>query len=111
MSRDKATNSIWVGRLLSALVIAFLALDGSIKLAPLQVVIDTFREMGWPTDVGTIRSLGVILLASTALYAFPGTAILGAILLTAYLGGAVATHVRIGSPMFTHTFLEFTSAC
>jgi hypothetical protein len=103
MSPDKGTITIWVGRLLSALVIAFLVVDGSIKLVPAQPVIDTFKEMGWPTDIGTIRSLGVILLASTALYASPRTAILGAILLTGYLGGAVATHLRIGSPMLTHT--------
>ncbi len=102
MIMDKATNSIWTGRILSALVVAFLVMDGAMKLVPVQVVIDTMKEIGWPTDIGTVRGVGVILLASTALYAFPRTAIIGAILLTGYFGGAVATHIRIYSPIFTH---------
>jgi hypothetical protein len=83
-------------------VILFLLFDGAIKLVPLQVVIDTVIPLGWPTDPALWRALGLVLIASTLLYAFPRTAILGAILITAYLGGAVATHVRIGSPLFSH---------
>ena len=95
-------TAIWSGRILSGLVIAFLTLDGAIKLVPLSVVTDTMGQLGWPSDVATARLLGALTLGSTLLYALPRTAVLGAILLTAYLGGAVATHVRIGSPLFSH---------
>ncbi len=90
------------GRVLSALVIAFFLLDGGIKLVPLQPVVDTMQHLGWPTDAGTLRTLGIMMLAMTALYAHPRTALLGAILMTGYLGGAIATHVRVGSPLFSH---------
>lgn len=89
-----------VGWTLSGLLIAFLLFDGLIKPPPLQPVLNTMPALGWP--VGAARLLGVLTLACTALYAWPRTAALGAILLTAYLGGAVATHVRIGSPLFSH---------
>jgi len=88
------------GWTLSGLLIAFLLFDGAIKLPPLQPVIDTMPQLGWPVEMA--RWLGVLTHACTALYAWPRTAVLGAILLTAYLGGAVATHVRIGSPLFSH---------
>lgn len=97
-----AAKTIWSGRVLSGLVVAFLLFDGAIKLLPAQVVLDTIKELGWPNDIGTARLLGFLTLASTLLYAIPRTSVLGAILLTGYLGGAVATHVRIGSPLFTH---------
>ncbi len=95
-------KAVWAGRVLSGLAILFLTLDGAIKLVPLQVVIDTTAELGWPTDAGTLRALGVVMLAATLLYTVPRTAFLGAILLTGYLGGAIATHARIGSPLFSH---------
>jgi hypothetical protein len=57
-------------------------------------------DLGWNPSIAP--TLGVLLLTSLALYVFPRTAVLGAILLTGYLGGAVATHVRIGNPLFTH---------
>lgn len=94
--------TVWAGRILSGLVVLFLVFDGAIKLVPLQVVIDATAELGWPVDAATLRALGVVLIASALLYAYPRTALLGAILITAYLGGAVATHVRIGSPLFSH---------
>lgn len=93
---------IWAGRALSGLVVTFLLFDGVIKLLPAQVVLDTIKELGWSNDMGTARLLGVLTLVSTILYATPRTSVLGAILLTGYLGGAIATHVRIGSPLFTH---------
>lgn len=86
----------------SGLLIAFLAFDGAIKLVPLQVVLDTSAQLGLPADVASARILGVLTLVCTVLYAIPRTAVLGAILLTAYLGGAVATHFSAGSPLFTH---------
>ncbi|WP_373696648.1 DoxX family protein [Microvirga yunnanensis] len=95
--------AIWTGRALSGLVILFLLFDGGIKLVPLQVVIDTVIPLGWPADPALWRALGVVLLASALLHAHPRTSVLGAVLITAYLGGAVATHLRIGSPLFSHT--------
>lgn len=95
--------SLWTGRTFSALVIAFFLLDAAIKLPPIQPVIDTMAQLGWPADAGTARTLGVVMIASILLYAYRPTSLLGAILLTGYLGGAVATHARIGSPIFSHT--------
>ncbi|UZK64737.1 DoxX family protein [Sphingomonas sp. M1-B02] len=88
---------------LSGLLILFLMVDMGMKFALLQPVIDAHAQLGWPSDAATIRILAAILLIATALYAFPRTSLLGAILITAYLGGAVATHARISSPLFTHT--------
>lgn len=95
------------GWTLSGLLIAFLALDGAIKLVPLQVVLDTSAQLGLPTDVTSARILGVLTLLCTVLYAIPRTAVLGAILMTGYLGGAMATHFSAGSPLFTHLFFGF----
>ena len=95
-------GGVWAGRILSGLVVLFLVLDSAMKLVPLQVVVDTTRDLGWPTDSTTLRALGVVLIASALLYAYGPSSVLGAILITAYLGGAVATHVRIGSPLFSH---------
>lgn len=90
------------GRVMSSLVIAFMLLDAGIKLVPLDVAVTTTAQLGYPQSAAFVRSLGILTLLCTLLYAVPRTAVLGAILLTAYLGGAVATHVRIGSPLFTH---------
>jgi hypothetical protein len=96
----KAGKLVWTGRVLSGLVIAFMLFDSVIKLVVIQPVIDTFRQMGIPESLSI--ELGVIGLVCTVLYAIPRTAVLGAILLTAMLGGAVASHLRIGSPLFSH---------
>jgi hypothetical protein len=93
--------ALWTGRVLSGALIAFLVFDGVIKLVPLQVVIDTTAALGFPPELA--RTLGVLTLGCAALYAWPRTAILGAILLTGYLGGAIAIHLRVGNPMFSHT--------
>ncbi|UYH55378.1 DoxX family protein [Qipengyuania sp. SS22] len=101
------TSSINAGRigwLLSGLAIAFFLLDAAMKIAGLPQVGETAATLGWPTDIGFWRAMGLVLLACTAIYAWPRTAVLGAILLTAYLGGAIATHVRIANPLFSHTF-------
>ncbi len=95
--------SLIAGRAMSGLFIAFFLLDASMKLPPLQPVVDTMSALGWPSDAATARTLGLVMLASLALYVYPTTSLLGAILITGYLGGAVATHARIGSPLFTHT--------
>ena len=95
-------KGLWAGRLMSGLVVAFLAIDVVIKFlrpAPAPVV-ETFAHVGWPLTLAPV--LGTILLVSTALYVIPKTSVLGAILLTGYLGGAVATHLRAGDPLFSH---------
>ncbi|MER9712989.1 DoxX family protein [Mesorhizobium sp. M0174] len=97
-----SSRALWAGRVLSAVVVLFMIFDGVIKLPPLETVTQTMVQLGWPADANVSRILGIIGLVSTALYALPRTSVLGAILLTAYLGGAVATHVRIGSPLFSH---------
>jgi DoxX-like family len=97
----------WSGRLLSGLVIVFLLFDGAIKLVPWPVVTETMDRMGYGSSETLARSLGLITIVCTVLYAVPPTSILGAILLTGYLGGAIASHVRIGSPLFSHVLFGF----
>lgn len=94
-------TALWTGRILSGLVVLFLLFDGAIKLIPLDIVIETSRQLGIPTDLAV--TLGVLTLAGTLLYAYPKTSVLGAVLLTGYLGGAIYVHVRAGSPLFSHT--------
>jgi hypothetical protein len=93
----------WTGRAMSSLVILFMLFDAGIKLLPLQVVTETMDKMGYGSSDNLARGLGLITIVCTALYAVPPTSILGAILLTGYLGGAIASHMRIDSPLFTHT--------
>ncbi len=91
----------WAGYILSGLPAVFLILDTVGKLFKPDVVIKGTVELGYPESV--IVPLGILLLVCTIIYLIPQTAVLGAILLTGYLGGTVATHVRIGNPLFTHT--------
>jgi DoxX-like protein len=110
--RDEATSAnsvhrgsaafVWIGRSLTGLAAAFFVMDGTMKLIQPQFVIDATRGIRWPTDTVTLTVLGVLLLACTILYLVPRTAVLGAILLTGYLGGAVASHARLGDPLLTH---------
>src|SRR4051812_27755723 len=95
------------GRLLSGLVIVFLLFDGAIKLVPWPIVTETMDKMGYGSSETLARSLGIITIVCTLLYSVPPTSILGAILLTGYLGGAMASHVRIDSPLFSHTLFGF----
>ncbi|MBV9860966.1 MAG: DoxX family protein [Alphaproteobacteria bacterium] len=97
-----AVRYTWAGRVLSGLAIAFLVMDGVMKLVQPQVVIESTTGIGWPADAMMLTVLGMLLLVCTALYSFSRTAVLGAILLTGYLGGAVASHVRLGDPLLTH---------
>src|SRR5262245_11944051 len=92
---------LWAGRILSGLLVVFLLFDGAIKLVPLDVVNTTSQELGIPVHLS--RTLGVMTLVCVLLYAWPRTAVLGAILLTGYLGGAIYVHVRAGSPLLSHT--------
>lgn len=96
------TKSSVAGWVLSGLVIAFCLMDGTMKLFHPKFVVDATQGIGWPADPTTLTVLGVILLACTALYALPRAAVLGAVLLTGYLGGAVASHARHADPLLTH---------
>jgi hypothetical protein len=91
----------WLGWVLSGLAIAFLLMDAAMKLLALPIAVEAGGELGF-AGADMARGLGIILLVCTLLYVAPQTAVLGAVLLTGYLGGAVATHVRVGSPLFTH---------
>jgi hypothetical protein len=102
-----STSARWLGRILSGLVILFLLFDGAIKLVPWPVVAETMDRIGYGSSETLARTLGLITVAGTILYTVPPTSILGAILLTGYLGGAMASHLRIGSPLFTHTLFGF----
>ena len=91
-------TTLWAGRVLSALPALFLLVDAAMKLVKPAPVVEATVALGYPESV--IRGLGIVLLACTILYVIPRTAVLGAILLTGYLGGAVATHVRVGAGAF-----------
>ena len=94
-----ATRSArWAGRVVSALVVAFLAFDGITKAMTVEPVVEATTRLGYPA--GSVFGIGLTLLVCTAFYAVPRTAFLGAILLTGYLGGAVATQVRVEDPWF-----------
>jgi len=99
--------SIWIGRILSTLVVLFLVMDGGIKLVPIKEVTETMQQLGYSGSVNQARLLGIITLLCALLYALPQTSILGAILLTGLLGGAMATHLRVDSPLFTHLLFGF----
>ncbi len=90
---------VWAGRIISALPVLFLLLDGVMKLVKPPFVVEATVQLGYRESV--IVGLGVVLVACTIIYLIPRTAVLGAILLTGYLGGAVATHVRVGGPLFS----------
>ena len=86
---------------LTGLVALFLTFDGAIKLLGIAPVVESFQQLGYPVSLA--GTLGLLQLACLALYLFPRTAPLGAVLLTGFLGGAISTHVRIGDPLFSHT--------
>jgi len=93
---------LWTGRIMSALPVLLLLFSGVMKLVRPAPVVEGFVHLGYPA--GLALGLGIVELACAVVYVIPRTAVLGAILLTGYLGGAVATHVRVGDPLFTHAF-------
>lgn len=93
---------LWTGRIVGGLPALFLLVDGIMKLIKPEPVITETVRLGYPESV--IAPLGIVLIASTVLYLIPRTAVLGAILLTGYLGGAVATHVRMSEGWFPIVF-------
>ncbi len=94
--------TIWIGRVISALAVMFLVFDGVIKLMVLPPVVESFALLGYPA--GLAIGIGALELACIALYLLPRTAVVGAVLLTGYLGGAIASHVRVGSELFSLVF-------
>ena len=100
--RPVSTARLWGGHIASGIPALFLLVDGAMKLVKPTVVVETTVQLGYQESV--IVALGVVLLACTILYLAPRTAVLGAILLTGYLGGAVATHVRVGGGAFEVLF-------
>ena len=91
-----------IGLVLTVLAVLFLLMDAAMKMLALPNALATTATLGYPGTPQFARVLGVVLLICTLLYAWPRTAALGAILLTGSLGGAIASHVRIGSPLFSH---------
>jgi hypothetical protein len=99
--RSNPRAALWAGRVLTGLFAAFMAFDIAIKFTRLPVVDETMIALGWPPGLTT--AIALIELAAVAFYLVPRTALLGALLMTGVLGGAVATHLRVGSPLFSHT--------
>lgn len=96
-----SARRLWTGRVIAGLIVAFNLLDAAMKFAKPTQVAEAFVRTGWPLELSV--PLGIILLACTVLYVIPRTAVLGAILLTGYFGGAVATNLRLENPLFSHT--------
>jgi hypothetical protein len=92
---------LWAGRIMSGIVVLFLVFDATGKLMVVDPVVKGMAELGYPVPLAPV--IGIILLICTALYVIPRTAPLGAMLLTGYLGGAVASQLRIGKPLLGYT--------
>ena len=99
----KSTKAVWAGRVLSGLAVLFLIFDASVKVLKSPFAIEGTTQLGYPESV--VVTLGLIQIACLIVYLIPNTSVLGSILWTGYLGGAVATHVRVASPLFTHTLV------
>jgi DoxX-like family len=97
-----AKGRLWTGRVLSTLVILFLLFDAGGKLMMPPSVVEAFQRLGFPTSLGP--GLGIVMVVTIAVYAIPRTAVFGAVLLTGFLGGAVAIQLRAGSPLFETIF-------
>ena len=95
-----SNRALWAGRIISALPIVFLVVDDAMKVMKAPVAVEGSIQLGYPERV--VLAIGVVLLVCTLLCIIPRTSILDAILLTGYLGGAIATQVRVGNPLFTH---------
>lgn len=94
-------KALWAGRVMSGFVALFLLFDASLKVLGLRPAAEATAQLGYPADI--LFSIGVIQIICLIAYLIPRTSVLGAILWTGYLGGAIATHVRVESPLFSHT--------
>jgi len=99
--RRVSTGRLWTGWIISGLVALFMVFDAGGKFAKPAPVVEAFARTGWPIELSS--TVGAILLACTVIYLIPQSTVLGAILLTGYLGGAVATNLRLQNPLLTHT--------
>ena len=97
--------SRWVGLILSTLAVMFLIFDGVIKVLQLPVAVDSTTQLGYAGEL--VIAIGVIELVFLVIYVIPWTSVLGALLLTGYLGGAIATQIRAGAPLFSIIFPIF----
>jgi len=100
MSTDIPTKALWTGRLLSGLAVLFLTFDAAVKVLKLGPAIEATTQLGYPESA--IVPLGLIEIVCVIVYLIPRTSVLGVVLWTGYLGGAVASQVRVGNPLFTH---------
>ena len=91
---------LWTGRALSVVVVLFLLMDCSMKFTNMEVVKVSMAQLGFP--IALDRLIGAVELVCLVLYAVPRTSVLGAILLTGLLGGAIASHLRVADPLFSH---------
>jgi hypothetical protein len=96
-----ANKALWAGRILSGIAVLFLLFDAGVKVLQLPVAVQGTSELGYPGSV--VLGLGIVQLVCLVVYLVPQTSVSGAVLWTGYLGGAVATHVRVGHPLFSHT--------
>ena len=97
----RSRKTLWVGRAMSVFAVLFLLVDATFKVLVLPAAVEATTQLGYPA--GTIFPLGLLQIALLIIYLVPRTSVLGAVLWTGYLGGAVATHVRVGDPLFSHT--------
>ncbi len=98
-----SSKALWGGRVVSGLAVVFLLFDATVKLAAAPEAVASTNDLGFPAHL--LAPIGLIELACLVVYLIPRTAVLGAVLWTGYLGGAIATHVRVGSPLLTHVLI------
>lgn len=92
-------TQLWAGRIITAIPVLFLLFDGVIHMMQIAPVVQSFNQLGYPLSLAL--GMGILEIVCVVLYVIPSTSILGAVLLTGYLGGAVAAHMRVGSPLFS----------
>jgi len=97
----RSRKALWAGRVMSGFAVLFLLVDATFKVLELPPAVEGTMQLGFPARV--VFGLGLLQLACLVVYLVPRTSVLGAVLWTGYLGGAVATHVRVGNPLFSHT--------
>jgi len=94
---------LWAGRIITGIVILFMVFDVGIKLIGIDIVRESMLRLGYPESLASGREIGILELICLLLYVIPRTSVLGAILLTGIMGGAIASHLRVGDPLPTHT--------
>jgi hypothetical protein len=99
-ARRRFVSAATIGRIVTALPVLFLAFDCAIKFTHVEAVAQSMNQLGYAASSAPV--IGILELVCLAVYLVPGTALLGAVLLTGYLGGAIASHVRVGNPLLSH---------